>query len=150
VAGSNLTPHRMRWLSTTAIPGRPILPPRPRESCLYLPSYPLPSPLSGCSSPHLPAEDEGPPDRRPLTWGAGGRAGGYITEQKRRRQEDKRVEGKRTGKARGNSPASTRAAGHRPESEPPVPARYIAAHPPSFCSSEWGRVSFHSIPLRSV
>jgi hypothetical protein len=131
-----LTPHRIRWLPTTARPGRPILP--PREVCLYLPCYPLPSPLSGCSSSHLPAEDDDP---RPLTWGRLH----YRTEA---------TDGKRTNELRGKEQEGKGKFARIDEScrspariGAPVPARYIAAHPPSSCSSEWGLVSFQSSPV---
>lgn len=98
---------------------------------LYLPSYLLPSPLSGCplSSPPLPAEDEDPPTTYP---------GAATFIQSRRRQEDKRVEEKGT--------TLTGA---------PVPARYVYCPAPSFLcpalQSDPRNVGlFHSIHLRSI
>jgi hypothetical protein len=122
-------PHRMRWLSTTAFPGSPILPPRVSTyiyrstSCLLLspavPSPPLPSP----SRTRTP---------RQLTRGAAT----FI--QSRWRQEDKRVEEKGT--------TLTGA---------PVPARYVYCPAPSFLcpalqSDQQNVGLFHSIHLRPV
>ena len=121
----------MRWLSTTARPGRPILPPRELPIFTELPLafslwvFVLSPPRRG---------------RRPPTADLGAAT---LQNRSDGRQEDKRVEGKGTGRRRGNSLASTRAAGHRPESEPRFPLGILPpTSPPLSClavrPAEWG------------